>query len=166
MLEKEKEIRKLFPHLVDYKMPGEATDKAIETAEKATEEDHNKNYAEAAKLYEQAVQHYLHALRYDPMSDESKANFRSKCKNYLDRAQKLKCMDQTENLIEYEKKYVAEEAEEIRENAACKNTLRMAFCSILTRINGFFSRVSSWVRKIVSLFSMSETFHVSDKWCA
>jgi len=71
-------------------MPGDATDKAIDLARKATEEDNNKNYAEAAKLYENAVQYFLHALKYETQSDSSKATIREKCKQYLTRAEKLK----------------------------------------------------------------------------
>merc|ERR1711953_524183 len=71
-------------------MPGETTDKAIELAKKAIEEDNKKNYAEAVKLYENAVQYFLHALKYETQSDASKATIRDKCKQYLDRAEKLK----------------------------------------------------------------------------
>ena len=71
-------------------MPGETTDKAIELAKKATEEDNKKNYAEAVKLYENAVQYFLHALKYETQSDASKATIRDKCRQYLDRAEKLK----------------------------------------------------------------------------
>ena len=71
-------------------MPGETTDKAIDLAKKATEEDNKKNYAEAVKLYENAVQYFLHALKYETQSDSSKATIRAKCRQYLDRAEKLK----------------------------------------------------------------------------
>merc|ERR1711953_350743 len=71
-------------------MPGETTDKAIDLAKKATEEDNKKNYAEAVRLYENAVQYFLHALKYETQSDSSKATIRAKCKQYLDRAEKLK----------------------------------------------------------------------------
>jgi len=71
-------------------MPGEATEKAIDLAKKATEEDNKKNYEEACKLYENAVQYFLHALKYETQSDSSKTTIRAKCKQYLDRAEKLK----------------------------------------------------------------------------
>jgi len=71
-------------------MPGEATEKAIDLAKRATEEDNKKNYEEACKLYENAVQYFLHALKYETQSDSSKATIRAKCKQYLDRAEKLK----------------------------------------------------------------------------
>merc|ERR1712004_918703 len=53
-------------------------------------EDNKKNYAEAVRLYENAVQYFLHALKYETQSDSSKATIRAKCKQYLDRAEKLK----------------------------------------------------------------------------
>jgi len=71
-------------------MPGEATEKAIELAKRATEKDNEKDYAEACKLYENAVQYFLHALKYETQSDTSKATIREKCKQYLSRAEKLK----------------------------------------------------------------------------
>lgn len=71
-------------------MPGETTDKAIELAKRATEEDNKKNYAEAVKLYENSVQYFLHALKYETQSEASKATIRDKCRSYLDRAEKLK----------------------------------------------------------------------------
>ena len=71
-------------------MPGESTEKAIELAKRATEKDNEKDYAEACKLYENAVQYFLHALKYETQSDTSKATIREKCKQYLSRAEKLK----------------------------------------------------------------------------
>ena len=41
-------------------------------------------------MYENAVQYFLHALKYETQSDASKATIRDKCKQYLDRAEKLK----------------------------------------------------------------------------
>lgn len=37
--------------------------KAIDLVTKATEEDRNKNYAEALRLYEHGVEHFLHAIK-------------------------------------------------------------------------------------------------------
>ena len=73
-------------------MPGESTDKAINLAKKATEEDDKKNYAEAKKLYENAVQCFLHAIKYETQSENSKAMIRERCKQYLERAEKLGAM--------------------------------------------------------------------------
>lgn len=37
--------------------------KAIDLVTKATEEDKNKNYAEALRLYEHGVEYFLHAIK-------------------------------------------------------------------------------------------------------
>lgn len=37
--------------------------KAIELVTKATEEDKNKNYEEALRLYEHGVEYFLHAIK-------------------------------------------------------------------------------------------------------
>lgn len=37
--------------------------KAIDLVTKATEEDRNKNYAEALRLYEHGVEYFLHAIK-------------------------------------------------------------------------------------------------------
>ncbi|KAH9503578.1 Vacuolar protein sorting-associated protein 4A [Bulinus truncatus] len=64
--------------------------KAIELVTKATEEDKKKNYEEALKCYEHAVEYFLHAIKYEATSDKAKESIRSKCTQYLDRAEKLK----------------------------------------------------------------------------
>ncbi|KAI8790611.1 vacuolar protein sorting-associated protein 4A-like isoform X2 [Biomphalaria glabrata] len=64
--------------------------KAIELVTKATEEDKKKNYEEALKCYEHAVEYFLHAIKYEATSDKAKESIRSKCAQYLDRAEKLK----------------------------------------------------------------------------
>lgn len=40
--------------------------KAIDIVTKATEEDKNKNYAEALRLYEHGVEYFLHAIKCKP----------------------------------------------------------------------------------------------------
>lgn len=67
-----------------------ALQKAIDLVTKATEEDKNKNYAEALRLYQHAVEYFLHAVRYEAQTDRAKESIRSKCIQYLDRAEKLK----------------------------------------------------------------------------
>lgn len=67
-----------------------ALQKAIDLVTKATEEDKNKNYAEALRLYEHSVEYFLHAIRYEAQTDRAKESIRSKCVQYLDRAEKLK----------------------------------------------------------------------------
>jgi len=60
-------------------MSGNTLQKAIDLVTKATEEDKNKNYAEALKLYEHAVEYFLHAIKYEAQSDKSKESIRGKC---------------------------------------------------------------------------------------
>ncbi len=59
-------------------------------ATKATEEDKAKNYEEAFQLYEHAVDHFIHAIKYEAQSEKAKASIRSKCIQYLERAEKIK----------------------------------------------------------------------------
>jgi vacuolar protein-sorting-associated protein 4 len=42
-------------------------DKAIDVVKKATEEDQNKNYEEALRLYENGVEYFLHAIKCLPI---------------------------------------------------------------------------------------------------
>lgn len=42
---------------------GSTLQKAIDLVTKATEEDKNKNYAEALRLYEHGVEYFLHAIK-------------------------------------------------------------------------------------------------------
>lgn len=42
---------------------GSTLQKAIDLVTKATEEDKNKNYEEALRLYEHGVQYFLHAIK-------------------------------------------------------------------------------------------------------
>lgn len=63
---------------------------AIDIVKRATEEDKKGNYTEALKLYESGVEYFLHAIKYEAQSDRSKDSIRSKCIQYLDRAEKLK----------------------------------------------------------------------------
>merc|ERR1719411_1141402 len=71
-------------------MSGNTLQKAIDLVTKATEEDKNKNYAEALKLYEHAVEYFLHAIKYEAQSEKAKESIRAKCIQYLERAEKLK----------------------------------------------------------------------------
>ena len=88
-------------------MSGNTLQKAIDLVTKATEEDKNKNYEEALKwvvqlirflkttrtcfrLYEHAVEYFLHAIKYEAQGDKAKESIRAKCITYLDRAEKLK----------------------------------------------------------------------------
>lgn len=69
---------------------GNTLQKAIELVTKATEEDKNKNYDEALRLYEHSVEYFLHAMKYEAQSEKAKDSIRAKCAQYLDRAEKLK----------------------------------------------------------------------------
>jgi len=71
-------------------MSGNTLQKAIDLVTKATEEDRNKNYAEALRLYEHGVEYFLHAIKYEAQSDKAKESIRAKCVQYLERAEKLK----------------------------------------------------------------------------
>lgn len=88
--------------------------KAIDLVTKATEEDKAKNYEEALRLYQHAVEYFLHAIKCEPgrrgcwgcgagplvmpggfcadeaHSEKAKESIRAKCMQYLDRAEKLK----------------------------------------------------------------------------
>ncbi|PSN45365.1 Vacuolar protein sorting-associated protein 4A [Blattella germanica] len=69
---------------------GTTLQKAIDLVTKATEEDRNKNYEEALRLYEHGVEYFLHAIKYEAQGERAKESIRSKCLQYLDRAEKLK----------------------------------------------------------------------------
>lgn len=95
---------------------GSTLQKAIDLVTRATEEDKNKNYAEALRLYEHGVEYFLHAIKCVSLSnpywrfrknsgftrkinisfpdeaqgEKAKESIRAKCLQYLDRAEKLK----------------------------------------------------------------------------
>ncbi|KAH8299243.1 hypothetical protein KR044_013092 [Drosophila immigrans] len=69
---------------------GTTLQKAIDLVTKATEEDRNKNYAEALRLYEHGVEYFLHTIKYEAQGEKAKDSIRAKCLQYLDRAEKLK----------------------------------------------------------------------------
>lgn len=64
--------------------------KAIDLVTKATEEDRNKHFEEALRLYEHGVEYFLHAIKYEAQGEKSKESIRQKCVQYLERAEKLK----------------------------------------------------------------------------
>ncbi|KAK6491822.1 vacuolar protein sorting-associated protein 4B [Huso huso] len=64
--------------------------KAIDLASKAAQEDKAGNYEEALRLYQHAVQYFLHVVKYEAQGDKAKQSIRGKCAEYLDRAEKLK----------------------------------------------------------------------------
>ncbi|CAD5208943.1 unnamed protein product [Bursaphelenchus xylophilus] len=64
--------------------------KAIELVTKATEEDRSKNYREALRLYGNACDYFLHALKYETHSDRQRETIRQRMVTYMDRAEKVK----------------------------------------------------------------------------
>ncbi|XP_056277213.1 vacuolar protein sorting-associated protein 4B isoform X1 [Pseudoliparis swirei] len=68
----------------------ENKEKAIDLASKAAQEDKAQKYEEALRLYQAAVQYFLHVVKYEAQSDKAKHSIRAKCAEYLDRAEKLK----------------------------------------------------------------------------
>ncbi|KAG8882462.1 Vacuolar protein sorting-associated protein 4 [Tulasnella sp. 331] len=64
-------------------------DRAIEIVQKAIEEDVNQNYAEAYKQYQNSLDYFMMALKYEK-NDNLKALIRGKIAEYLGRAEKLK----------------------------------------------------------------------------
>uniref|UniRef100_A0A9J7YCH0 vesicle-fusing ATPase n=1 Tax=Cyprinus carpio carpio TaxID=630221 RepID=A0A9J7YCH0_CYPCA len=63
--------------------------KAIATANKASQEDQAGNYEEAVKSYQHAVKYFLHIIKREPQGKEGNQKIRDKCKQYLDRAEEL-----------------------------------------------------------------------------
>ena len=83
--------------------------KAIDLVKKATDADNEKKYDEALPLYEHAIDYFLHALKCEHSNDynctvsyrvhshtdeahgeRSRESIRSKCAQYLERAEQLK----------------------------------------------------------------------------
>ncbi|XP_056376980.1 vacuolar protein sorting-associated protein 4B [Hyla sarda] len=69
---------------------GTTLQKAIDLASKASQEDKAGNYEEALRLYQSAVQYFLHVVKYDAQGEKAKQSIRAKCIEYLDRAEQLK----------------------------------------------------------------------------
>lgn len=63
--------------------------KAITIVTQATEADNRKEYAEALRLYQLALEYFMTALKYEK-NERSKQVIRAKLKDYIDRAEKLK----------------------------------------------------------------------------
>ncbi|CAD5206210.1 unnamed protein product [Bursaphelenchus okinawaensis] len=72
--------------------------KAIELVTCATEADKAKNYKEALRLYGNACDYFLHALKYETHSDKQRETIRQKMLSYVVRAEKVKeYLDAEEN---------------------------------------------------------------------
>ncbi|KAJ3182924.1 Vacuolar protein sorting-associated protein 4 [Gaertneriomyces sp. JEL0708] len=63
--------------------------KAIDIVKKATEEDGNGNFVEAYKLYQNSLEYFMTAMKYEK-NDRLKESIRKKFTEYLERAEKLK----------------------------------------------------------------------------
>ncbi|XP_052445288.1 vacuolar protein sorting-associated protein 4B-like isoform X1 [Carassius gibelio] len=70
-------------------MTNASLQKAIDLASRASEEDKAKNYEGALRLYQQAIQNYLHVVKYEAQGDKVKQSIREKCAEYLERAEQL-----------------------------------------------------------------------------
>jgi len=57
--------------------------------QRAIEEDTNHNYAEAYKLYQNSLDYFMLAMKYEK-NERSKQLIRTKTEEYLNRAEKLK----------------------------------------------------------------------------
>ncbi|KAG8937243.1 Vacuolar protein sorting-associated protein 4 [Tulasnella sp. 419] len=64
-------------------------DRAIEIVQKAIDEDVNQNYAEAYRQYQNSLDYFMMALKYEK-NENLKGLIRSKVNEYLGRAEKLK----------------------------------------------------------------------------
>ncbi|PAV81510.1 hypothetical protein WR25_05936 [Diploscapter pachys] len=67
-----------------------ALQKGIEIMDTAVEADSNGNYQDALRLYEQAVEYFLRATRYEAQNEEQKEVIRTKCIKYIDRAEQIR----------------------------------------------------------------------------
>ncbi|KND02429.1 AAA family ATPase VPS4 [Spizellomyces punctatus DAOM BR117] len=63
--------------------------KAIEIVKKATDEDGKGNFAEAYKLYQNSLEYFMTAMKYEK-NDRLKESIRKKFTEYLERAERLK----------------------------------------------------------------------------
>ncbi|KAI0034969.1 AAA-domain-containing protein [Vararia minispora EC-137] len=70
-------------------MSSQSLDRAIEIVQRAIEEDTNQNYAEAYKQYQNALDYFMLALKYEK-NDKSKQLIKSKVVEYIGRAEMLK----------------------------------------------------------------------------
>merc|ERR1712223_800934 len=79
------------------------TNEGLLLAKQATEEDRKKNYVKAVELYENSVQMLNLALKKEKFSESSKSKISNNCKQYLERAEKLKGYVNTSNLKIHQK---------------------------------------------------------------
>ena len=65
-------------------------DQAVELARSATEADTRGDYENAVELYDQTVEYFLLCVKYETVSEKATDLIREKCKEYVDRAVKLR----------------------------------------------------------------------------
>ena len=98
---------------------------AIDLVTRATEKDQEKNYPEAMQLYEQAVEYFIYAIKYEAQSHKAKQSIRAKCVQYLERAEKLKTH------MKRNKKRVAKDDDDSGEGALIRSSMENLFqCSV------------------------------------
>lgn len=71
-------------------MSSSSLQKAIELITRATEEDKKGNYEAALPLYDQAIQYFIHTIKYEAQGDKQKETIRTKCSTYLNRYEQIK----------------------------------------------------------------------------
>ena len=91
-------------------------------AKQATEEDRKKNYVKAVELYENSVEMLNLALQKEKFSESSKSKISNNCKQYLERAEKLK------DYISSRKKISSENSTKIEENLQNPNIFSCKIC--------------------------------------
>jgi len=92
-------------------------------AKQATEEDRKKNYVKAIELYENSVEMLHLALQKEKFSESSKSKISNNCKQYLERAEKLKGYMNTSNLNNS-----SENSTKIEENLLKPNIFSCKIC--------------------------------------
>uniref|UniRef100_A0AC35U1V1 Vesicle-fusing ATPase n=1 Tax=Rhabditophanes sp. KR3021 TaxID=114890 RepID=A0AC35U1V1_9BILA len=67
-----------------------ALQKAIEIVTRATVEDDKKNFREALNLYQNGIEYFLHAIKYECQGERQKETIRLKVNDYFNRAEAIK----------------------------------------------------------------------------
>lgn len=99
-------------------MPPPTLDKAIELAKQATAADAAGKYEEAIQFYSNALEHFLHANKYEIPDKQSREKIRAKIDEYLSRAEVLK---KTLKKKETQKPVKASEGSVKRQNSGEEN---------------------------------------------
>jgi len=62
---------------------------ALQLVQRAVNEDKQRNYQEALSLYQHALVYFLESINYETESEKVKEKILAKCKQYLERAEKI-----------------------------------------------------------------------------